>query len=134
MIDEYIEKLKCFSLEELEILHKNLIKEKDSRKSEKYIYKHDCFHMSRYHIGKYKHYAKIITAIDDSKSNGYAFSGQFLNLSREELVPEGSYILEVCDSSVKLYRMDKESKELLLEGYTGRYASFIKKAKEITCL
>lgn len=84
-------------------------------------------------MNKYKYYSKRITAIDDSKTNGFAFLGEFLNVRKENLIPDGSYILEVCNNmSLKLYKINKESKELVLVGYSNMFVSFIKEARELT--
>ncbi|MEA5056456.1 hypothetical protein SDC9_114108 [bioreactor metagenome] len=131
-IEDYIEQIKNLSLEELHLFQEHILKEKDSRNPQKYIYTHDCCGYSNYHMNKYKHYSKRITAIDDSKTNGYAFQGEFLNVRKENLIPDGSYILEVCNMSLKLYKINKESKELVLEGYSNMFVSFIKEAKELT--
>lgn len=133
-IEEYMEKIKSLNLEELQTLQEQIIKEKDSRAPKKFIYSHDCCGYSNYHISKYKHYSKRITGVDDSKTNGYAFLGEFLNVRKENLVPDGSFILEVCNMSLKLYKINKECKELVLEGYTNMFVSFIKEAKELTKL
>ena len=133
-IEEYIEQIKSFNLEELRLLQEHILKEKDSRVTPKYVYTHDCCGYSNYHIKKYKHYSKRITAIDETKVNGYAFLGEFLNVKKENLVPDESFILEVCNMSLKLYKTKKETKELVLEGYSNMFVSFIKEAKEITKL
>jgi hypothetical protein len=133
-IEDYIEQIKSFTLEELQTLQNQLIKEKDSRVTPKYVYTHDCCGYSNYHFNKYKHYSKRITGVDDSKANGFAFLGEFLNVRKENLVPEGSFILEVCNMSLKLYKINKECKELVLEGYINMFVSFIKEAKELTKL
>lgn len=134
MIYEINLNLKDLTIEELEKLQVNVLKERDSRITKKTIYKHDCYGSSNYHIGKYKHFAKKMTGIDGSKTNGYAFSGDFLSVEGENLVTEGSYIVEVCSWKIKLYRASNNEKELLLEGKSGAYVSFIKEAKEITGL
>lgn len=130
MINEIILNLKALTLGELQILQQNILKEKDLRTTKKTIYTHDC----DYHIRKYKHFAKKITAIDSNKTNGFAFLGEFLDVNKENLVSQGSYIVEVCSSSIKLYRAFNDSKELLLKGSSSGYVSFIRKAKEITGL
>lgn len=126
--------LKDLTIEELEMLQKSILNEKESRVIKKTIYTHDCYDSSDYHRSKYKHFAKKLTGIDDSKTNGYAFSGDFLSVEDENLVTEGSYIVEVCIGILKLYRASNDEKELLLEGKSGAYVSFIREAKEITGL
>ncbi len=134
MIDKINLNLKDLTTEELEILKAEILKERDSRGTNKTIYRHDCYDSSNYHIGKYKHFAKRLTGIDDSKTNGYAFSGDFLSIEGENLVTEGSYIVEVCSWKIKLYRASNDEKELLLEGTSSAYVSFIREAKEIARL
>ena len=126
--------LKELTIEELEILKTNVLKERESRITKKVIYTHDCFGSSNYHMNKYKHFSKKLTGIDESKTNGYAFSGDFLSVECENLVTEGSYIVEVCMGIIKLYKASDNEKELLLKGNSGAYVSFIRKAKEITGL
>ena len=120
MINEIILNLKELTLGELQIVQENILKERESRESKMTIYTHDCFDSSDYHIGKYKHFAKKITSIDGIKTNGFAFSGEFLDVKKENLVLEGGYVVEVCSGSIKLYRACDDSKELLLKGSSSK--------------
>lgn len=87
--------LKELTLEELDKLQSQIIKEKDLRAKNYCIHTHMCCGSSKHHFNKYKHYAKRITAIDSSQKNGYAFIGDFLSVDKENLVPQGSYVMEV---------------------------------------
>lgn len=42
----------------------------------------------------HKKWAKIVVAVDQSKNNGYAFQGDFLNLDRKHELEVGTYILQ----------------------------------------
>lgn len=105
---------------------------KDTTK--KSIYKHDCFGSSTYHFRKYKHYAKVLDSIDATKANGFAFVGDFLSYDKEDVVKDGSYIIEVCHESHRIYKVENDVKELILEGSRKELVSFIKRAKELTNL
>lgn len=43
---------------------------------------------------KFKKWAKTVTSVDTSKSNGYAFEGEFLALDRKHELEVGTYILQ----------------------------------------
>ena len=126
--------LKELTLEELNFLQNQIVKEKDLRTNNYCIYTHGCCERSTHHLNKYKHYAKRITAIDSSEKNGYAFIGDFLSVHKQNLVPEGSYVIEVCSNNLTLYRVHEDKDELLLTGNDREYVTFIKKAKEVTGL
>ncbi len=42
---------------------------------------------------RFKQWAKWVTAVDLSKTNGYAFEGEFLSLNRKHRLPVGAVIL-----------------------------------------
>ena len=69
------------------------------------VYTHDCKGSANYHLGKYKHWAKLVKAIDRSKTNGYAFIGDFLKVQNEHRVPKNSIVVEVCDTTITAYRV-----------------------------
>ncbi|MCD3223982.1 hypothetical protein [Clostridium botulinum] len=110
------------------------LKERNPKK-EKVIYKHECFGRSNYHQNKYKHWIKKLDAIDDSKTNGYAFVGNFLNVDTENLIEVNNYVVEVCGRTLTLYKVVKNAnegnKEFILEGNYNNIISFIKECKEI---
>ena len=68
------------------------------------LYAHNCKNSANYHRSKYKHWAKLVTAVDTTKTNGYAFAGDFLRFESEHKVPAGSIIVEVCDKDITAYR------------------------------
>lgn len=124
--------IKKLSLEELKNLKNEIEKEINIRNNnKKIIYKCDCFGEAEYHIQKYKHWAKVIEEIDDTKGNGYAFIGEWLVKKSENLVQEGSYVIELNDDiHYTLYRV-KETKEKLLEGTQKELITFIQNCKKI---
>lgn len=69
------------------------------------VYTHDCKESANYHLNKYKHWAKLVKAIDKSKTNGYAFIGDFLKVQNEHRVPKNSIVVEVCDTTLTAYRI-----------------------------
>ena len=132
-LEEVLKMLGDFELKEL-IKIKSAVDKSINLKSDKkrVIYKHKCFGSSDYHFNKYKHYSKVLTLIDNTKTNGYAFVGEFLPIQKESLVREGSYVVEVCDADIYLYKIKADSDELLLQGKYSEMVTFIKRAKEIT--
>lgn len=133
MITDNIKDLvNSLNLEELKEL-KKIIKErmtKEFKNTKMVIYKHDCFGSSNYHFGK-RHWCKLINDIDDTKTNGYAFNGEFLYANKENLVPINSYVVELCSNNLRLYLINgDEDKTLLAEGEPSMYISFIRKCKE----
>ena len=91
------------------------------------IYQHDCFDCASYHLHKYKHWAKVVRAVDTKKTDGYAFIGDFLSVQKQHKVPNGSVVVEVCGSNVKAYRITKEKKEKIAESTTNKLVEFIEK-------
>lgn len=69
------------------------------------VYTHDCKGSAKYHLGKHKHWAKLVKAIDKSKTNGYAFIGDFLSVRAEHRVPKNSIVVEVCGTTLTAYRI-----------------------------
>lgn len=134
-VQEIIAEVKLMPIEDIKELKNKisfLIDFKD--KTKKSIYKHDCFGSSTYHFRKYKHYAKVLDSIDDTKANGFAFVGGFLNCDKEDIVRDGSFIIEVCHEDYRLYKIENDVKELILEGRRKELVSFIKSVKELTNL
>lgn len=89
------------------------------------VYTHGCKDAAKHHLGKYKHWAKLITAVDTSKTNGYAFIGNFLQVTAEHKVPVGSVIVDVCDTDIDCYVMDAAGKRKVFSGDTGHMCKFI---------
>ena len=92
------------------------------------LYTHDCKESSKYHLKKYKHWAKHVKAVDESKTNGYAFDGDFLAVYAEHKLPVGALVVEVCDSDIELYRMGAEGKEQLAKASTRSMSGLIEQA------
>jgi hypothetical protein len=104
--------LKDMNLEELKALENEIQKEIASRqeKPELVLYAHRCKDSSRHHLYKYKHWAKLVTAVDASKTNGYAFAGDFLSVGAEHMIPVGSIVVEVCDTTITAFKMTTTGK------------------------
>lgn len=127
------EDLKNLTLQELKDLVKEantLIKEMELN-NRKVVYQHNCFGSASYHLTKYKHWSKLITDVDVSKSNGYAFIGEFLKVNMKHQVPIGSLIVECCNNSLYLYKVvgDEEKEEIFASGYTN-IIYFIRNCKD----
>lgn len=130
-----------FTLDELNKLKVEITKNielKNENKNEKVIYWHECSSASSYHLRKYRHWMKVLTAIDDTKTNGYAFIGDFLSMEKENLVEVGKYVIEVCDNELYLYQVIKDeqedNKKFITKSDYAHFISFIQKIKEITKL
>ncbi len=121
--------LKELSMAELQDLKKKVETEIASRagvKEEKVVYKNECHGSSNYHYSKNRHYTRLVTAVDTTKTNCYAFLGTFLSASKEELVPVNSYIIESCSGyNYTLYQVTSEEKVELLSGSRAEMATFI---------
>lgn len=124
-----LENLKNMSIEELENLKTKINEEIGTRKpkTEYVVYSHDCMNSANYHKGKYKHWAKLVTAIDATKANGYAYQGEFLNINVEHKVPAGSLVVEVCNTTIEAYRITENGKELVDEARTNAMSALIDK-------
>lgn len=98
----------------------------------KVIYTHNCKHKADYHKNKYKHWAKVLTGIDDSKNNGYAFIGNFISVNKENLIPENSIVIEVCSNKYTAYRaIGDYQKEEIMSCNKNNLVSFIKELKSL---
>ncbi|MFL0250642.1 hypothetical protein ACJDT4_09440 [Clostridium neuense] len=123
------------TIEELQQLKQEVVEHINAKRENKQvIYVHDCCYSSNYHRGKYKHFAKLLTSIDDTKTNGFAFNGKFLKVDKENLVEKENYVVEVCNCSIRLYKVEEDSINLILEGNSRQYVSFIREAKRLTGL
>ena len=90
------------------------------------VYKHDCHGSSNYHFNKYKHWCKRVARVDRSRTDGYAFIGDFLKSKTENMIPEGSIVVEVCGRNYYAYRItDEFEKDLIAQGTQGALHSFI---------
>lgn len=134
MINENIRNLldDC-NKEELEEISKYITEKlKPKNRQQLCIYKHDCSSHSNYHVQSSKHWTKVVKEVDTSKSNGYAFKGDFLKVQGENLVPQGAYVVETCGGNLKLYRItENHEKEEILTGGMSNFCSFIQGVAEI---
>ena len=120
--------LKNMSIEELEALKRQIVEELDSRRpKELVLYTHGCKNSANHHLGKYKHWAKVVTSVDATKTNGYAFGGEFLHVRAEHKVPVGSIVVEVCDSTIEAYLMDGKENPLIGKASTRSMSGLIEK-------
>ena len=68
----------------------------------------------------------LVTSVDRSKTDGYAFIGDFLKYKTENMIPEGSIVVEVCNTNYYAYRVtDDYFKELIAQGKRGSLHQFI---------
>lgn len=122
------------SVEELKNLQFEIAEELKKREVDapKVIYLHDCASATDYHLGKYRHYAKLLTGVDTSKTNGFAFKGDFIGVSDEHLIPSGSVVVERCDDTVIAYRVTGDRQKEKIAGCSAfRMIDFIRKLAEI---
>lgn len=98
---------------------------KRSCNNELILFTHKCKDSSNHHLNKYKHWAKLVSSVDTTKTNGYAFNGTFLNVNAEHKLPAGSIVVEVCDKNIACYKLDKTGKVKLYSGTTTSMSSFI---------
>jgi len=121
---------KEMSTEELKKLIEGARKELESRAAELVLYAHDCKGDSRYHLSKYKHWAKKVSSVDVTKTNGYAFIGQFLDVRSEHKLPVGSVVVEVCGDNVRAYKLTKDGKKRFAEANRKSMSDLIAKVAE----
>ena len=103
----------------------------ESKQKQLVLYTHNCFDASNYHINKYKHWSKLITSVNTTKTNGYAFSGDFLSVTKEHKLPVDSIIVEVCSGDIYAYKLTSEGKQEILKGNTKIMSGFIEKVDKI---
>jgi len=101
--------LKQLNLEQLKELKTSITNEIELRepKKEFVLCTHECKNSANYHQNKYKHWLKIITSVDNTKTNSYAFNGEFLSINIEHKLPENTIIAEFCGSGniVEIYHI-----------------------------
>ena len=100
--------VQSLTLDELKVLGtavQNEIAARTSASIPRVLWTHQCQNGSKHHLGKYKHWAKLITGVDATKTNGYAWQGDFLSVAAEHMVPVGSCVAEVCDTDITVYHM-----------------------------
>lgn len=92
--------------------------------TKKIIWSGACIGCATYHRGKYKHWAKVITSIDTSKKNGYAFQGTWLDYFSENEVLETAWILEYdCNYKYMFYQAGK-GRETAIKGTYSAFVTF----------
>ena len=126
--------LQTMSIEELEELSKKINDEIRLRKAKEsgVLFTPRCKGSANHHMRKYKHWTKILTGIDDTKTNGYAFLGDFISSSKEHLLPIGTILIDVCDSDYGVFEIiDHDETKLLIKYEGGSFYKFILKVKEI---
>ena len=114
--------LKTMSMDDIKQYVDLLNAEMEARKAlhPKVGYKHDCHGCAQYHMNKYKHWCKHVTRVDRSKTDGYAFIGEFLNPANEHVIAQGAVVVEVCGKDYFAYRVTGDfTKELIAEGKRG---------------
>lgn len=107
------------------------IEEINGKKKKLCLYTHRCKDSANHHMGKYKHWAKLVSGIDTSKTNGYAFIGEFLGVNYEHMVPEGSIVVEVCDCTIIAWKIGVDKDEKLGSAYTNSAAELINKLSQL---
>jgi hypothetical protein len=127
--------LKSMSTEELKELKEQIKDELDSREKKYGIYEHDCIASAKYHLGKYKHWAKQLNSVDSSKTNGFAFIGDWLSVNSQNKLPLNSIVVEFkgCEGSgsYTLYRITENGKEKIIDADKTNISELIDKAKEL---
>lgn len=113
--------LKEMTVDELKQLKQEIEKELLERNGEKVAYEHDCMNAAKNHKMKYKHWAKLVTSVDLTKTNAYGFVGDFLNVNATNLVPKGSIIVECCHETYTVYRITDEYKKKEIYSCNKKY-------------
>lgn len=103
----------CIEKMEKEALEKviaDIRQELENREVANCLYTNECKASSKYHREKYKHWAKLITGVDTTKTNEYAFLGKFLGIAEEHLLPKNSIVVEYCEAhGVTAYRITDDN-------------------------
>lgn len=94
----------------------------------KVVYEHECKGSARHHLMKYKHWAKLITSVDTSKTNGFAFDGEFLDVNSEHKIDVGSLVVEACGDTITLFRIDEDGKAELALAQKNKMSGLIERA------
>ena len=94
------------------------------------VYTHDCVNAANHHIGKYKHWAKVVQEIDAAQVSAYAFVGPWLQVRAENLVPVGSIVVECCGTDITAYKVTGDNaKEEIGKAERGRLSGLIATVK-----
>lgn len=127
--------VKELSLEDLKSLYAEINVEIKSRENLAvpvlFCYTHECHDASSHHLSKYKHWAKLVKDVDITKINGYAFIGDFLCVTQEHMIPEGSVIVEVCGTDFRSYKIVNGVKMYYSRGIYGKLHDFIVDTKKL---
>ncbi len=118
---------------QIEKVEKREQNQKEAGKMKMVVYEHNCMDSARYHLRKYKHWAKLITGVDTTKTNGFAFQGEWLQVTSQNLVPNGSLVVEFCGydgKEFKLYRVTETGKEEIATAERGKLVEFVQIAAE----
>lgn len=118
--------LKTLSDEELRNLIAEAQRELDRRQpKDLVVYTHDCYGSAAHHLNKYKHWAKIVRDVDTTKTNGYAWVGDFLQVIAQHKIPANSIVVEVCGNTITAYRVTTEGKQKINAASTNGQAALI---------
>ena len=114
-----------------------LLKNKEDNEmveNEEVIYTHECHDQSNYHLKKSKHWAKLVKSIDKTKTDMFAFEGEWLSATEENIVHVGDIILEFKGCKDRCYSLIRVLKggelEYLAIGTMKKKVSFIKECYE----
>lgn len=121
------EEIKALSTDDLNTLLGQIRLELKSRlpADDFVLYTHSCMGATSSHLSKHRHWAKLVSDVDISKSNGYAFSGVFLSTSSENKIPSGSIVVETCGTDISGYVVDSSGKQLITTAKTYAMSDFI---------
>lgn len=90
-----------------------------------------CGNTAKYHSKKYKHWCKRVTSIDITKSNGYAFEGDFLPWGKQTMAGVGDCFLEHCDGSYLFWMVTDDEHCEQVVGSRNDFCDFILKSKKM---
>lgn len=110
---------------------KEEITKREQDSSKMYVYTHECAKSVKYHRNKYKHWAKLVSSVDTSKTNGYAYAGRFLNIGSEELIPVDSIVIECCGTTIIAYKCTQEGKKEINSAEKKAQTSLIRELAKI---
>lgn len=102
-------------------------------KREEVTYTPSCHNCSSNHHRKYRCYSKIVSSVDSSKTGLSAITfGEYLKVTKEHLVVEGSVILEKCDECYTIYKIEKSESIFVADFYSRNFPTMIQKLAELT--
>ena len=124
-------KIQELSLEDLNKIKATINKEIERRQDKKVIYTHECKESAKHHKNKYKHWTKKIESIDTTKTNGYAFVGEFLNINQEHKIAVGSIVVECCGDDLTAYRILENEKEEICSAQRNSLSGMIEELSKL---